>query len=346
MDKRTIKVLILTGDGQAAKKIKLNNNKSEYTGLTYDIWNKIRERLKDNYTFKEIYKDRSEISNAINDVNIGKYDIAIGFYQKTEERMKKINFTLPIYTSKDSILFSSKMTLFTKLKILFNEIILQSMIFLFIMSIILGIIFVIFSNNNFRKHLSNEIYSVLAALVGGKIGLLFNKKNKDFKTMLLILFISVFSLMFIIFLRADTTVNLDGIEKNKEFTIYNMKNKHFLARENYGVAKNIERYGSKITYVKNVTMKQLIDKYKKNLNKYDGITLDIYDARILGEQYNLTVTESSLGYSDLGYIINKKYPNLLIDINSEIDTLRQSFFIKKMCAAYFISNKDVHLCIL
>ena len=54
-----------------------------------------------------------------------------------------------------------------------------------------------------------------------------------------------------------------------------MKTKHFLARENYGVAKNIERYGSKITYVKNVTMKQLIEKYKKNLNKYDGITLDI-----------------------------------------------------------------------
>ena len=347
MTKEKLKIFIMTGEGQVAQKIKSTDGTYKYTGLAYDIWDKIKKKLKDKYHFEEIYKNTSNYSSIVNDVNNGLYDVGISLFTQSNERMQLVDFSNPIYISKDSVLYKNKSTIINKIIFIFKTIIMLPMIVLFVLSIFFALILTLFDKTkNKKSKLIKKTFTVLTALFGGKVGILFNDSSISIINKLLIIFIGIISLVCLIVLQAEIIIKLKEFADFKEFSIHNMQFKHFLSPDGYSVGKNFTRFGSKITYIKNKTMKELVKLYKKNTDKYDGIALDLYDSRVFTKSDNLDVTEEEIGFSHLGFIINKQKKTILFDINKELIKLNKSFIIKDLCAKHFISKNDIPLCII
>ena len=91
-----------------------------YEGILYDSWKLIKENMKDKYTFKEIFEERTDYDQMTKDVKSGKYDMVIAHFQLTEDRMKIINFTNNLIISKNTILHLPKVDLGQQIKAIFK----------------------------------------------------------------------------------------------------------------------------------------------------------------------------------------------------------------------------------
>jgi len=350
MTKEKIKIFIMTGEGQVAQKIKGSDGTYKYSGLAYDIWEKIKIKLKNKYEFEEIYKNTNNYSEIVNDVNKGVYDLGISLFTVTNDRMELVDFTNPIYISKDSVLYKTKLTFYKNIVHIFKTIIFIPMLVLFILSIVFGLLLYFFdktkSNISSYKLIKKKIFKVITALFGGKLGILFNDDSFGIINKLLIILISIVSLIILIFLQAETIIKFQKLSDFKPFSINNMQFKHFLSPDGYAVGKNFIRFGSKITYIKNKSMKELVELYKKQTDKYDGIALDLYDSRVFTKSHDLSVTEEQLGFSHLAFITNKEKKTFLFNINKELVKLNKNFITKNLCSKHFISKKDIPLCVI
>ena len=199
MTKEKIKIFIMTGEGQVAQKIKGSDGTYKYSGLAYDIWEKIKIKLKNKYEFEEIYKNTNNYSEIVNDVNKGVYDLGISLFTVTNDRMELVDFTNPIYISKDSVLYKTKLTFYKNIVHIFKTIIFIPMLVLFILSIVFGLLLYFFdktkSNISSYKLIKKKIFKVITALFGGKLGILFNDDSFGIINKLLIILISIVSLI-------------------------------------------------------------------------------------------------------------------------------------------------------
>ncbi len=75
----------------------IENLDGKYSGVSVDLWSMISQKLGVGYEYK-VYK-QNEIKNMLADVESGKLDISINPLTVTSERIQRLDFTQPFYTS-------------------------------------------------------------------------------------------------------------------------------------------------------------------------------------------------------------------------------------------------------
>ena len=145
-----LKVIIMVGEGQLTKK-RIINNKTYYSGLSYDIWNNIKKKLEKSYSIKESFIETENYTEVLNKVSKGEYDIAIAPYTVTMSRLKIVNFTRPILVNKITIIYKDKLSFLNKLWIIFYKVILIPVLILFLFGIVLGFLTDFLEPHRYKK---------------------------------------------------------------------------------------------------------------------------------------------------------------------------------------------------
>ena len=348
-----LKVMIVVDDTlTSATEYKTNGNKY-YKGLNIDIWNKIKQKLGNKYTYDEFYVEESDNDKLIREVAAGKYDIIIGFFQKTLERSKMVNFTNNILLNKDAILQYPDITLFTRIKIIFKDLLFGPIIILIILGLIFGFILHYIEPHRYKKsraskelNLRRSVLTTIAALFG-EMGFLAENSTLGIWGIIITVVMILFSFFALMILQSETTTKVIDLKNQDLLSRTSIPTRHFLAIKGSAIGQNIERFGAKITYKDFKTLKEVVEFYKKNKNKYDGVVMSYLNAT--GFAYfdpELNISNVNIGYIEQGFIINKTKTQLLTDIDDIILEMQNRLEIETICKGYFHKAEDAFLCIL
>lgn len=345
-EKEEIVVFVNMGGHPLAQKKPDGNG---YEGILYDCWKLIKENMKDKYTFKEVFEERTDYDQMTKDVKSGKYDMVIAHFQLTEDRMKIINFTNNLIISKNTILHLPKVDLGQQIKAIFKKVIVGPVIILLVFGLVLSIILHYFepkrhmkanakSTNAFRRTLATVIASLF-----GEAGFLSENSTLSISGLLIVLFIMIFAFFFVMLLQAFVTDQVIDINKAKHYNQYNIKEELLLSPKGYAVAKFMIRYGAKIEYHAK-TISEIIEIYRKDPDKYAGISLDYLDA--IGNEIpgiGLKASQSDFGYKEVCWIVTKKKQYLLEDINYSMLPMQFNLEPYNICKKY-LSVEDSTIC--
>jgi hypothetical protein len=335
---KTIRVLILTP----------NSNKKE---LIREIWERIREKLKHKYQFVETNIKTANFNKMISMIHRGEQDLVIAPFQITQERASKVDFTYTILESKDSILYFPKMTTFAIIKMLLFKVFLGPIIALFVFGFLFGIALYYFEPKRYlraskvskKNALRRYIVTATSALFG-EAGYLSENTTLTIKGIILMFIIMLFAFFFVMYIQAVTTEKVLDIRKINTITRDNISEKTLLSPKGYAIAKNLERLGANIKYVKK-SLDDIIQDYIRNPDSADGVVIDYIDAKTREKpDIKLITNESELGYKEIAFAVSKNEVNLLRDLNLEIIRMQDSLETERICKGY-IPHDAAYLCV-
>lgn len=361
-NKQYIKVLIITTNKNIPSgTYKTTNAAGEkvYSGLPYTIWKRIKENLSDNYEFKEEFKDILNYGKVIDEVNQNEaYDLVIGLFYRTSKRLDKINYTSPVILSQNSILTFDRINYGERILITMKELLLGPMIILFILSIICGFaIFMIEPNRSeyiaqvkrskFKVSKSNlglrrSIMTAIAAFFG-EMGFLAENTTLSYKGLFIVVVVMMLAFLFVLVLQAQATTFDAELQQRGTMTRENLGDKQLLCIKGQSTAKKFERFGANITYIKDKNLSELIEYYKENQDRFNGITVD----SMTGVSYKtaqLKLESDGFGLQMTSFVVSKKKIKLLNDMNKEILRLQDSLEQEKICRGFFPGNDNSYLC--
>lgn len=348
-----LKVMILVDDTLTSATEYNTNGKKYYKGLNIDIWEKMKQKLGNKYTYDEFYVKESDNDKLIREVAAGKYDIIIGFFEKTLERSKMVNFTNNILLNKDSILQYPDITLFKRIKIIFKELLFGPIIVLIILGLMFGILLHYIEPNRYKKsraskglNLRRSILTTIAALFG-EMGFLAENSTLGIWGIVITVVMILFSFFALMILQSETTTKVIDLKNQDLLSRVSIPSRHFLAIKGSAIGKNIERFGAKITYKDYKTLKEIVDFYKKNKNKYDGVVMSYLNATDFAYfDPELNISNLNIGYIEQGFVLNKTNTKLLSNIDDIILEMQNRLEIETICKGYFHKAEDAFLCIL
>jgi hypothetical protein len=361
-NKQYIKVLIITTNKNIPSGTYETTNASGekvYSGFPYTIWKRIKENLSDNYEFKEEFKNVLNYGKVIDEVNQNDtYDLVIGLFYRTSKRLDKINYTSPVILSQNSILTFDRINYGERILITMKELLLGPMIILFILSIICGFaIFMIEPNRSeyidqvkssrFKVSKSNlslrrSIMTAIAAFFG-EMGFLAENTTLSYKGLFIVVVIMMLAFLFVLVLQAQATTFDAELQQRGTMTRKNLSDKQLLCIKGQSTAKKFERFGANITYIKDKNLSELIEYYKENQDRFNGITVD----SMTGVSYKtskLKLESDEFGLQMTSFIVSKKKIKLLNDMNKEILRLQDSLEQEKICRGFFPGNDNSYLC--
>lgn len=346
MHKPIINVFVILGPGLLTKKA----NGSNYTGMLYDIWKQIKMNLEPKYQIVEVFDKIKSYDECIDWIVQGKYDIIIGPFQYTHERMKSIDFTSTLVLSKDSILGFPKRSFFSFMYTVLRKVFIKPFTLLFTVGLISGFILFRIEPKRFG-YLKKKSFSLRRAIVTttaslfGEAGYLFENTTLSFSGMIVMFLIMIVAFFFSAYIQAITTDRVIHLQNTSSINRENIHLVTLLSPKGYSVGKNLERLGAKIEYVdKNV--EDTIEYYKQNKDKYGGVALDYMDAKSREEpNIDLKVNKGDFGFKEIAFIITKNKPRLRQDINQEIVTLQDNLQTEKICRSY-LDGEDAFLCVM
>tara|TARA_Y100000817_G_scaffold301243_1_gene281010 strand:+ start:285 stop:1385 length:1101 start_codon:yes stop_codon:yes gene_type:complete len=345
-EKEVINVFVNVGALPLAQK---TPDGKEYQGILYDSWKLIRQKLEHKYIFNEIFEEKTDYDQMTKDVNNGKYDCVIAPFQLTEDRMKIINFTNNLIIGKHSILHLPKINIYNQLKTIFKNVVIGPLISVLVIGIILALVLYYFEPKRYikaRAKTKNAWRRTMATVIAslfGEAGFLSENSTLSISGLLIVLFIMTFAFFFVMFLQAYVTQQVIKLHVANYYNKENIKGELLLSPKGYAVAKFMERYGAKIEYHAK-TIPEIIEIYKKNPKKYAGISLDYLDA--VGNQdlkIGLKPSSSEFGYREICWIVNKKKPYLLEDINFAMLPIQFNLETYNICKKY-LSTDNSNIC--
>ncbi len=359
--KKYANVLIILGTQQAAGatyETKSSDGDTQYSGFTYTFWNRIKKGLSENYKFNEEFRKVLNYGELIDEIADNKYDIVIGLFYRTPERLDKINFTTPIILSQNSILTLDKINYTERLLITMKDLLLGPMIFLLAMSIIFGFIIYKLEPNRgefidqvksskfkmSKKNLSfRRSFMTTIAAFFGEMGFLAENTTLGFKGMILVIIVMILAFNFVLVLQAQATTFDAELQKKGLMSRDNIKEKTLLCIKGQAVGKKFERFGANVVYKKDMNLEKLIKYYKENKNKYNGITIDSTSG-IFYQENNMNLESSGFGQQLTAFAVSKQSIGLLKDVNKEILKLQDSLEQEKICKAFFSEDDAKSLC--
>lgn len=368
----TINVLIATGEGGVeASKIP---DTERYRGLCYDIYKSIidSEEFKqflenNNYTLKETFQDIKNYDNIVTHVEEGTYDIVIGPFQYSSDRMNRVDFTHIYSLSKDGILFLKDRkhwfkTLLVNIKNITMNVLLNPIIVLILVSVVFAFIFhfiqptkkEFYNSKSIKSNIVRSVFSIMAILLGSK-GILTSNHNLPMIGLVFVFFLVIGAMIFNYYLQAAVFEKLKLINQNDIFAVDNLKNITLLCPKGYVVGENIKRLGVKIIN-KEMTMTELVNFYINNPNdndvkKANGIAIDYIDGLTRVEEHvnsDLHMSYLNYGFKELTFIIRKnagKDKDILQAFNKQIEKQIYNFKIRDICKSYF-SDSESNLCVM
>lgn len=341
---QTIKVLINDTS------IVLDKTK-EKTGLLYDIWKEVREKLKDRYTFEEKIVKIGNYNKLINMVYQGEADIVIAPFQITKERSEKVDFTMTILESKDSIIYFPQNNKFDVIRLLFLKVFIGPLLVLFAFGLIFGTILYYAEPKRYlkatgvnKKFAFRRVVVTVTAALFGEAGFLSENTTLSIKGILTMFIVMIFAFFFVMYIQAIITEKVIDIRQLNAITRDNIKNKTLIAPKGYAIAKNIERLGAKVEYV-DKSLDEVIQDYIKDPSIADGVPIDFLEAKSRErEDINLLVNDAELGFKEIAFAVSKTKINFLRDLNQEIVSLQDTLKTETICKGHMPEGAS-YLCV-
>lgn len=352
--KERIKVVILVGDGNSAKKIMYNGEPS-YSGFGHDVWQNIKKKLEERYKFQEFYfENYKSFSGVVDLVASGKYDIAIDSFYFTQKRAEKVNYTIP--HSLDSItvlqrrgeLSHSKNFLFVLKKAW------KLVVILLALGLLFG--FVLFATDKKRFQVSSSylqerpnlflnrtILTGLSSMLG-QTGLLSESSSLTIVSLVTVVVIMFIAFIFSNFLQAEIVSLL--LQKPKtSLTRKNIGSKKLIGIAGFASSIKMAKLNPNITVVPyQGTISKHVEEFKRD-KKYDGLVLGYNNSFQTVKDDDEIIPVLGFGNELAGFVVNKNKEVFLKDVNNEILKLRGSSKLTQICNTYF-SDIDRPVCSL
>ena len=362
-NKPYMKVLILLskeGDPSKTYKVVDKEGNTSYTGFPYEFWKKIKEGLTDSYEFKEDFKNVTNYTKVIKSINSGllDYDVVVGMFYRTPQRLELINYTSPVLLSQNAILTFNKIGYAERIMITMKELLLGPMIMLFSLSLICGFIINRMEPNRseFIDQVSNSKFStskrnlsfrrsVMTAIAAffGEMGFLAENTTLSLRGLFFVVLIMTMAFMFVLVLQAQATTFDAELQKRGTINRKNIESKHLLCMKGHATAKKFERLGATITYIEDKNLTELLQYYEENKDQFDGVTVDSTTG-IFHRTDKLNLEAEGFGLQMTSFIVKKEQVTILNDINKRILDLQNSLDQERICKGLFSGDDAAALC--
>ena len=304
------------------------------TGMTYIIWNYIKNKLK-KYKFKEYIINDVNWDREIDQLNKGNYDFFIGNFVITRKRLRKVNFSLPFGYISSIIIYDPHVNSQLNYKNFFFKII------KFWLIPIMVIILLSISVTHFEFKYSN-IKNIYHFMVNSFLSFTINKNlfihdtNYNFIHIIHLILV-LFVIYFIFFFSVKNSKNiLKYVNKVND----NIQGMSFYTPKGGDSVNLLRQKGAKPIEVKDSYMEYQKNKYSKDINGFvfDDINVD----KILLKNPNYEISHAISGYNPLAFPINKKNVIILEEINKVISFMKKKGLLFKSC--YKFINNELIIC--
>ena len=324
------------------------NGKNIFSGVLYEIWETIAKKnnMKCHYT----YLGNNDFTQLIIE-NSNKYDVIIGDISQNSERATHINFTKTIKINKINILKKTKIHTFEFLKRFLKGLV-KPLSVLLLIGLVLGIclhfvdpersIVMDDAGDIFKHGVRRPILSTIASMFG-EMGNVSERSNLSYKSIILVIIIMIVSYYTSIYLQALTLGDLINYHKNSIVDIKSLSKINILTVKGNELGNILENTDINIKTLKNI--KDVVEFYKKNSHKYDGIVLD-YDelVQIKRKNKDFEIDPYIFGYDSLHFCVNKNNEHLLKKIDEVILYMHDNLLIRDICKKFKHINS--HSCIV
>lgn len=316
--------------------------------------------MTDSYEFKEDFKNVTNYTKVIKSINSGllDYDVVVGMFYRTPQRLELINYTSPVLLSQNAILTFNKIGYAERIMITMKELLLGPMIMLFSLSLVCG--FIInrmepnrsefidqVSNSKFstsKKNLSfrRSVMTAIAAFFG-EMGFLAENTTLSLRGLFFVVLIMTMAFMFVLVLQAQATTFDAELQKRGTLNRKNIESKHLLCMKGHATAKKFERLGATITYIEDKNLTELLQYYEENKDQFDGVTVDSTTG-IFHRTDKLNLEAEGFGLQMTSFIVKKEQVTILNDINKRILDLQNSLDQERICKGLFSGDDAAALC--
>ena len=322
-----------------------NYSNNKYSkNLLLNIWDEIKKKLKDKYRFIEKDIKLYDYNNIISDINKNKYDLAIGNFNVNVNKLKYVNFTVPLLFNKPVIIYkpSSENTDHLKyFKYLFNVWKIPILLLFFL----LLFIYILISLKGKYSILDNIYYAF--GILMGKTSIHHNSNIKNIKHLMLNISIYLIAYFVVIYITAISAAKSVPYLSDINSLEYSIKDKEILVPRQSRISSVIKKNGGIPIYYNDE--KYDIDPYTyfiERKEKDDTISGFMYygfnKINEKAKKYNLKVSKLSLGNYRVSFPVNKKKTKLLSDINDVINQIYQNGTIYNLCKLW--SDNDLLMC--
>jgi hypothetical protein len=152
------------------------------------------------------------------------------------------------------------------------------------------------------------------------------------------------ALAFNTYITASVTTKVLELGEESKYNVSTVRGMHILAMKGQAIGDNFKRYGTRVTEMAS-TVKEMVKEYLDNRNKYNGVALESSVALVVAKKYGMKMTSANFGFGDAVYAVNKNRPELLQEINKEIEKLQESMETERVCKKY-MPGGSTYLCVL
>jgi hypothetical protein len=344
-EKEVIKVFVITGPTTSGIVTHVSevNGQKVYSGMLWDITEAIKKlpdfkKYKFEYTFSE--PGYNNYNETVDWVGTGKYDLGLAWYSQTFIREGKINYTVPISIDAYALYHYSN----TNWIYIYKDVLLKIGHLLGI-SIVLGIIsgIILFFidpkriasiNNKNRKMFFIRSITTGVATFFGEAGFLFENSSSSVKGIVAVTMIMLLAVVFLQFMQAEITSFLIKRKMDNDVTDLDIRTKKAIGHYGYSHTTKWEERGGIVKRFKGKTNMELIEIYKKDMNKYIGVVLSYYDGFPFLDVYP-GITASVFGNTPVCMIYNPSKVKFGEDLNKGLLYIRATEETKKICKYYF-----------
>jgi len=349
--KEKIRVYILTAPKEAIQVLRAepkvdSEGNTTYHGYAVDVWKELQTKLEDRYEFEMMYSRPEEQSYTkfAEQLNNDEFDIVIGLFAHRGGRIDLVNFATPIFVESLAIVHQKRGGTTRRLTQVFQESI-KYVFILLAFGLLFGFILHLVEPkrgeviSNVRRQGFNLRRSLLTSMAAafGEMGFLTeNATLKPLGLIVIIVFaISIFVLL--MFIQAEiTAITLEKMD-TAALTWDDVKGMKLLAPDGWGSTDEMKSLGIDVQPVKDLSVDDMIKKYKKESDRFDGVQL------IYGEAAPYPIADKSLSisYEGLpyrnaqGYAVNPRKTKFLIDVNVEILNMQNSLQLQQICKSYY-----------
>ena len=315
---------------------------SKYRHLTIDLWEQIKESLikKKKYKFKETFIDILNYQKIIDQINLGKYDIGIGDFYITKNKLQKVNFTIP-FMIVSPVLIYHKDQIRTNQIDYFKYLIKVWKTPALVLLIAMMFCFFIIYKTDPSKNILDKIYYSFGIFMN-KTNIESRKNLKTISALFLGILIYIISYFVSVYINALTTARSVGYLSEHSKLEHTIEDEKILVKKgsihgnlilkNKGIPVFYTNKGNDL----NPFLYFMNNREEKKLSGfiYGGLT------KIKGEakKHGLKVSQISFGNYKVGFPINKNKKELLKEINSIIQDLDDNNSIYDICNIWGDNN--------
>ena len=300
-----------------------------YQGLLIDYWKQISKNKNWHYTFIETTPN---YTNALKDAAKGKYDLVLGNFSTTAERIAYINYSRPFMLNEISILTTSKgITVFTVVVNLFYAII-EILLTVFLLVSFVALVLRLFKSNEDNTTLV-EFFIISAESLIGYVTV--NRFTKAIFLMLLLF--SLFVKAIFIGTVTSTLFNLSLASKEPFTDAKDISGKLFVVVKGSSFVDKMRALNARV-YEFDGGDEEAAEFYAKNAIKYDGYVADYaltyrYANQFKSVESNLIVSNYNVRNDILAFAYNEDFPFQKI-IDTNILELQDSNLAYSICSVY------------